>query len=256
MTDPAFASPEIRLMLDLLQARIRDVLGANLTGLYLVGSLVTGDFDFRSSDIDLIATLADDPDESGVAALAAMHADIARQNPFWDDRIEIIYITQARLKGDRADYTFPITSPGEPFHIRDIHHDDWILNWHKLRENSITLVGADPKTLVDPISHETLLGVVRAQARMTTDWLAPTEKLGSQAYAILTLCRSLCLVRTGAFVSKKQAAAWTAEQFPQWASLMERALVWRAAGREQMPGHLEQYPETGRFVDFMIAQIG
>jgi predicted nucleotidyltransferase len=255
VADPALDSPEIRLMLGLLQQGIQQVLGAKLAGLYVVGSLVTGDFDFRSSDLDLIAVLADDPTEAEIAALGTMHAEIARQQPRWDDRIEVIYVTAARLKGDMADYTFPITSPGEPFHIRDIHHDDWIVNWHNLREVGLPLLGADPKTLVAPVSREWLAEVVRTQARMTLDWISPSDPLGSQAYAMLTLCRALVLVRTGQSVSKKQAAAWVAERYPHWADLAERMLIWRAAGVNQMPGHAEQFPETLRFVDFILAQL-
>jgi hypothetical protein len=255
MPDPALNSPEVRHMLELLLSRIQVVLGAKLAGLYVVGSLVTGDFDFRSSDIDLIATLADDPTEAEVQGLGDMHAEVARQQPFWDDRIEILYVTQARLQGDTPDYTFPITSPGEPFHIRDVHHEHWYTNWHSLRENSVTLYGADPKTFVVPVPHAELVRVVQELSRMTLDWISPNEQLGAQAYAILTLCRALCLVRTGTSVSKKQAAAWTAAQFPQWAGLLERALIWRAAGTNQMPGHVEQFPETNRFVQFMIEQI-
>jgi hypothetical protein len=255
MADPALTSPEVQSMLDLLLARIQGVLGAKLSGLYVVGSLVTGDFDFRSSDIDLIAVLAKDPTDPEVQALGEMHAEIAQQQPFWVDRIEILYVTQARLQGDMPDYTFPITSPGEPFHIRDVHHEHWYTNWHSLREISVPLYGADPKTFVAPVPLAELVRVVRELSRMTRDWIAPTDALGSQSYAILTLCRALRLIRTGDSVSKKQAAAWAAAQFPQWADLLERALVWRAAGVNQMLGHVEQFPETKRFIDFMIAQI-
>jgi hypothetical protein len=90
---------------------------------------------------------------------------------------------------------------------------------------------------------------------MTQDWLDADATLGAQAYAILTLCRALRLIRMGESVSKQQAAAWAAAQFPQWADLLERALVWRAAGKDQLPGHAEQYPQTKRFIEFMIEQI-
>jgi predicted nucleotidyltransferase len=86
MADAALNSPEVKAMLDLLLARIQGALGAKLAGLYVVGSLVTGDFDFRSSDIDLIAVLVDDPTEAEVQALGAMHSEIAQKMPFWYER--------------------------------------------------------------------------------------------------------------------------------------------------------------------------
>ena len=41
----------VNRILDIVQSRIRDVVGTNLLALYLSGSLVTGDFDHDVSDI-------------------------------------------------------------------------------------------------------------------------------------------------------------------------------------------------------------
>ncbi len=247
---------EMRALPDLLLARIRAVLGAKLAGFYVVGSLVTGDFDYRSSDIDLIAVTTTELDDAEVGRLAALHADLIRENPLRDNRIEVIYVPAARLKGDRADYTFPITSPGEPFHIRDIHHDEWTINWLVLREQSITLYGADPKTLVDPIPRAKIVRVVQDLSRQTPEWLDPAASLGGLGYVILTLCRGLRLVRTGEFVSKKQAALWAAAQLPEWAWLIEKTLVWRVVGSEHPETPEAVFPDVQRLVLFLVEQIG
>ena len=56
-------------------------------------------------------------------------------------------------------------------------------------------------------------------------------------------------------VSKKQAALWAQTCFPQWASLIQMALVWRAAWRDETVDHEATFPETVRFVHFVIDQI-
>jgi hypothetical protein len=58
----------------------------------------------------------------------------------------------------------------------------------------------------------------------STDDLAT---LGNQAYAILTMCRGLRTVRTGEYVSKREAAHWASEQLPAYEELIRTALLWR-----------------------------
>ncbi len=47
-----------------------------LLGMYLHGSLVTGDFAADRSDLDLLAVLDIDPHENLLAVLASLHADL------------------------------------------------------------------------------------------------------------------------------------------------------------------------------------
>ena len=49
-----------------------------LRGLYLYGSLTTGDFSPAASDIDLLAVTARRPDGAELDRLAALHLDLAR----------------------------------------------------------------------------------------------------------------------------------------------------------------------------------
>ena len=77
----------------------------------------------------------------------------------------------------------------------------------------------------------------------------------SQAYAILTMCRAYYTVKNREQVSKKQAALWTAEQLPEWASLIRNALEWREEKENSRVDHKTTFPETEAFVNFIIGQI-
>jgi predicted nucleotidyltransferase len=222
---------------------------------YLVGSLVTGDFDFRSSDVDLIAVTSTDLTDAEISLLETMHADLIHEEPKREGRLEVLYISVVHLKGNQPDYNVAVISPGEPFHVKEIHHDDLIVNWYVLREKGIALFGPEPSTLVDPILHEKIVRVVQAKGRTIPTWFDSSSSLKWQGYIILTLCRSLRLAQTGEFVSKKQAAEWAAVQFSQWAALIEQPLVWRVVGYDPHEDPATIYPETARFMTFMLDQI-
>ena len=82
-----------------------------------------------------------------------------------------------------------------------------------------------------------------------------SKRRGSQAYAIITLCRAYYSIRNGEQVSKIQAAKWMKKQFPEWASLIDKALVWR---EEQWINQNEDesvYNQTTEFVNSIAEKI-
>jgi hypothetical protein len=64
----------------LVLARFRDGLVGrrDLVGVYVYGSLVTGDFSPARSDIDVVVMLDREPDEAAVQELGKVHAEVAR----------------------------------------------------------------------------------------------------------------------------------------------------------------------------------
>ncbi len=85
-------------LLTVLLDGIRQILGATLVGVYLRGSLVTGDFDLATSDLDLLAATARPVDAAEFAGLARLHAELDRlPNPYAGE-VEIAYIPTADLR--------------------------------------------------------------------------------------------------------------------------------------------------------------
>ncbi|HVC33772.1 MAG TPA: aminoglycoside adenylyltransferase domain-containing protein [Chloroflexota bacterium] len=251
-------SADVQRMLTLLRARIRRVLGDKLSGLYLTGSLVTGDFDDDVSDIDLVAVTSTSLGPTEINALGAMHRAIAVAEKRWDNRIEVVYLTTDALRTYRTrTSTIAVTSPGEPFHTRDAGKD-WLINWYVVREKGVTLFGPSPKTLIDPISPVELVQAVQDSARAWRDWIKETEPRhrNAQVYAILTMCRALNTFNTGGYLSKRQAALWAQQHLPAWASIIRRALVsWRDDWYRDDVDHGATLSETVRFVNAVVDQI-
>ncbi|GCE07293.1 hypothetical protein KDAU_46220 [Dictyobacter aurantiacus] len=236
-----------------LLSEVRQIFGDRLAGFYLFGSLVTGDFDRGSSDIDLVAVTSTEIDEKEFEALRRMHEDFAVKNREWEGRIEVAYLSAAALKAfkDRR-HRMAIISPGEPFHVIEAGKD-WLMNWYTVREKGVVLLGPSPAALIPPISKEEYVQAVKEYALLYHERIhrLPVHR-PSQAYAILSMCRVLYTSRTGEQVSKKQAALWAMKEFPQWAALIQQALVWRDEWRDEQVDHAAALPQTQQFIRFVV----
>lgn len=59
---------------------MQNILGKKLVGLYLYGSLATGDFNQNVSDIDLVAVLESEVDDRDFERLKKMHKGFANEH--------------------------------------------------------------------------------------------------------------------------------------------------------------------------------
>ncbi len=248
---PITPYPAIDDLLDSLRTHIHQLLGEKLVGLYLYGSLVSGEFDQARSDLDLLAVLAGDLMEAEFAGLEAMHHAFAAAQPAWDDRIEIAYLTQQALQNFRTQRSpIAVISPGEPFHWKEAGKD-WLINWWVVRKQGVALYGPPPQSVIDPISDAEFLTAVRKQAGEWRSYIHEMTRRNSQGYAIQTLCRALYAYTNGEQVGKRQASLWAAERLPQWAPLIHSALRWRDAPSDEGVDHAATFAETVRFVEFV-----
>jgi predicted nucleotidyltransferase len=245
--------PEINNLLDMLLARMQAVLGKRLAGLYLFGSLVWGDFDYEASDIDLLAVTTTGIDDNEFTQLEKMHNEVAGLFPAWYDRIEIAYQSLEALRTFKTVRSpIAVISPGEPFNLKEAGRD-WLLNWYVVQEKGRALYGPAPGTLIDPISKEEYVQAVREQAEEWRDYIIHTRHSRSyQGYAILTMCRALYAIKNGEQVSKNQAARWAQQHLPEWSDQIQKALQWRQDHRNRQIDPEATYPETVKFVTFVI----
>ena len=248
---PATPYANVNELLASLLSRTRDVLQEKLAGLYLYGSLTTGDFDPQSSDIDLLAALSSDVSATESEGLRAMHQKFARENPAWEDRIEVAYLSVAALRTFRSERSpMAVISPGEPFHVTNAGKE-WLMNWYVVREKGVALFGPPPQALIAPVTRQEFTECVRGYVAEWGDRVKGTLARKEQAYAILTMCRALHLHRTGEAASKRQAALWAQEELLQWSGLIRAALAWREAWREERVDHAATHAESVRFVTFV-----
>jgi predicted nucleotidyltransferase len=246
--------PDINELLDELISQIKLILGDKLVGIYLYGSLVWGDFDYHFSDIDLLAAVTSDINEKDANNLKKMHDDFAVKHKQWNDRIETQYLSLVALKTFKTKKSNAGTiSPGEPFHIIEVGKH-WLMNWYMVREKGMTLLGPDPKTIIEPISKEEFIQSVKEHAMSWGEWVNDMHSKGAQAYAVLTLCRALYAFKHGEQVSKKQAATWAEKELPEWATFISHALKWREE-KYNYEADSENFLKTKQFVDYVRNKI-
>lgn len=252
---PITPHSDVDRLLESLVSRIRDALRERLVGLYLYGSLTTGDFDPGVSDVDLLAVTASDLTAAELDALSAMHDAFAHDNPDWDDRVEVAYLSVAALKTFREKRSpIAVISPGEPFNLKDAGAE-WLMNWYEVRERGIALFGPPSAELIDPITHDEFAACVRGYVREWGRRIRVTRSALFQSHAVLTMCRGLHLHRTGEPASKKRAAAWAQRELPQWSDLIRRALALRSTPRDELHDDPAFHADAIRFVDLVNAEV-
>jgi hypothetical protein len=246
--------PNVDRLLGSLLNRMRRILGQNLVGLYLYGSLVTGDFDPEISDVDLLAVVSSDIDDAQFERLRTMHDDLEARNPAWKGRVEVQYVSTHALQTCKTESSqIAAISPGEPFHLKEAGRE-WLINWYIVRERGRALYGMDPKMHIPPITKQEYLQVIREHARMWLEWAGPGDQY-AQSYAILTMCRALYATQHGEQVSKREAACWVQDQFPEWAWLTRKALAWRRGEQHQESEQQVTYSQAARFIRFAADRI-
>jgi len=251
---------DVNEILNPLLTNVTEILKGQLVGIYLFGSLANGDFD-KDSDIDVLIVTKDEIPEEAFSALYAVHEKISALNPPWAIQLEVSYIPLTALRRyDPINNRHPHIDRGngEKLHIMQ-HDSDWIIQRYILRERGITIVGPEPKSLIDPVSSGELKWAV---VDILNSWIkgflndpSPLKSRGYQSYTVLTLCRILHTFKYGTIVSKPIASEWAKENLDtQWKPLIERAWIGR-----QNPG-LSSDPDdmkgTLDFIRFALEQTG
>ncbi|MCA9880863.1 MAG: DUF4111 domain-containing protein [Thermomicrobiales bacterium] len=226
-----------------------------LLGIYLYGSLVSGDFTPGVSDIDLLAVTNGPVTPEVIARLRPMHEVIVQRFPAWRDRVEVIYAPRQALATFRTQFSdIGVISPGEPLHIVSAG-SDWLMNWHQVRHGGRVVTGPPAETYVPDTTLREYVTAVRDHAAAFGEWMPEMRAPRQQSYAVLTLSRALYTTHHGHGGSKAAAAAWLAAAQPRYAPLLERALRWREVEPDDPAAAERTYPETRRFVREMQAEI-
>jgi Domain of unknown function (DUF4111)/Nucleotidyltransferase domain len=246
---------EIEALLGCLTGEIRQNSNDSLVGLYVYGSLVTGDFDKDRSDIDLLAVVDSDIEDETFDRLDGMHARFVEDHPAWEDRIEVAYVSAPELWNFRTRTAqIAVISPGEPFHLKAAGRD-WLINWFMVRQIGVTLCGPPPQTLIPEIPQPEYVDAVREQAGEWKEWVYRMRTPGAQSYAVLTLCRALYAYTHGRQASKKQAAMWAQAYLPRSAPLIQQSLDRLSEDHGEETDDEAGLRETVRFVHDVAGRI-
>jgi len=265
---PDHPYPELRDVLNMFVDEISVELRENLVGIYLVGSIASGDFDL-DSDVDFLVVTNTELTEANMEALQDIQIKIHGIDCYPAKHLEGSYISISDLNdwstvGQKKLYYF---DNGSTAYEQSIHDNQWHVRWI-LRERGITLVGQKPETILKSIPlnemfseiKTTMLQVMKLFEDEINRPLSFFNSKFGQSFAVLTYCRMLYTLHTGTVQSKKAAVRW-AKQFvnPKWVKIIDQA--WKEREGVRFGAKIGQRAEstllyeTLEFIKYAIAQI-
>ncbi|HKJ39189.1 MAG TPA: aminoglycoside adenylyltransferase domain-containing protein [Anaerolineales bacterium] len=247
---------DVNEMLNLLLVNTKEILQDQFVGMYLYGSLSSGDFDPKTSDIDFLIVTTNILSDETISDLEKMHGRIWATGLKWASKLEGSYVHKDLIRRHDPDGApCPTINEGK-FYI-DKRGSDWIIQRHVIRECGVVLDGPDPKTLIDPVSaddiRDAVMGILKEWWYPMLDdpsWLRDKES-GDRAFAVITMCRVLHALEYGTIVSKPKAVEWARAQMDKpLKQLIDKAI--------SVSNHKEQdvlLNETLQFIRFVKEKI-
>jgi len=265
---PDHPYPELRDVLNMFVDEISAELRENLVGIYLVGSIASGDFDL-DSDVDFLVVTNTELTEANMKALQDIQIKIHGFDCYPAKHLEGSYISISDLNdwstvGQKKLYYF---DNGSTAYEQSIHDNQWHVRWI-LRERGITLVGQKPETILKSIPlnemfseiKTTMLQVMKLFEDEINRPLSFFNSKFGQSFAVLTYCRMLHTLHTGTVQSKKAGVKW-AKQFvePKWVNIIDQAWNEREGVRFlvkiRQRAELTLLYETLDFIKYAVAQL-
>lgn len=265
---PSEPYPELREVLHLYTDAIAGILKENLFGIYLVGSLATGDFDL-DSDVDFLVVTHTELTEAAVKPLQRVQTIIHDMDCYPAQHLEGSFISLKDLNdwstvGQKKLYYF---DNGSTTLEQDLHDNHWHVRW-VFRERGITLTGPKPETIMPPVPKDSLIDEMRSSIRQSMIFfqgeidrpLCFANSRFGQSFFVLTYCRKLYTFHTATVQSKKASADWAKQNVDaKWVDLIDQAWKEREGVRfmEKIRQRAEQAKlvETLEFIKYTVSLV-
>ncbi|MBK8618075.1 MAG: DUF4111 domain-containing protein [Anaerolineales bacterium] len=209
----------------------KEILGDQFIGMYLYGSLSSGDFNPETSDIDFLVVVTQPLAQKTISALEDMHKQTWASSLKRAGKLEGAYVHRELIrKHDPNGQACPAINEGK-FYVAEIG-SDWIIQRHVVREYGVILEGPDPKTLIDFVTPADIRMAVMGTLHEwwfpmldNPSWLRDKEN-GDRAFAVITMCRVLHALEHGTITSKPKAVAWARTKLDDhWNPLIDKAVA-------------------------------
>jgi predicted nucleotidyltransferase len=243
--------PDVNEILGVLLANVKEILQDQFVGMYLYGSLSSGDFNPETSDIDFLVVTEDFLPEKIIKDLENMHKQTWARSLKRAGELEGSYIPRTLIRRHDAN-GLPCPTVNEGKFFVDQRGSDWIIQRHVVRECGVVVEGPDPRSLIDFVSPDDIRAAVKGILHewwfpMLDDpsWLRDNEN-GYRAFAVLTMCRVLHALDTGTIVSKPKAMQWARTTLDApWKDLIDKAAH---AGHDDHKIRLNETLDIIRFI--------
>jgi hypothetical protein len=251
---------DINFFLHILLDDVRAILDNRFIGMYLYGSLASGEFDTSRSDVDFLVVTTEVLPQNTISDLKTMHLSLYDSGSEWATRLEGAYIPLNDVR---------VYSPAETdcvlVHFNKLYRrkeflvthldSNWIINRHILYTSGIVIAGPPLHTIIDPVQPKELQEA--ALVALRNNWTPRAANssffLGMeyQPFMVLQMCRSLYILNHGAVTSKLSSARWVIEYSDKkWTGLIEQAMAWHYGDP------LGDIGQTREFIRYILKEAG
>jgi|SRR5450755_385017 predicted nucleotidyltransferase len=230
----------IKVEMQTLETELRSLLGENLLGIYLHGSLAQGGFQPARSDIDILVVSEQSIEPAVQRAIVEMLLRLSKapipldiyflaksaifpfQQPLpydlhYNERLRERY--QALLRRDEWQNELDQRDPMLSIYLAVLH------------AHGITLAGK-PIAEMLPVVPEQIL----RESLITATLLARDERMQDLVSFVLNACRTLAYLREGTLISKDEGGVWGEAHLPeQYSALIHQSLALYRGDRLSRP---------------------
>ncbi|MBR6767134.1 MAG: DUF4111 domain-containing protein [Clostridia bacterium] len=239
-----------------IQTLFEDVLGENLAGGYVHGSLAFGCFTWETGDIDLIIIAREEPSHEQKKRIIAGIIEIEKDGPPKGIEMSVLLEKDCRSFRHPMPYVLHYSKGHTEQYLRDMDgHINRLRGTDRDLAAHFTVMRAVGYPLTGPAVREMFPEVQRQDYFESIFYdieNAASEIHENPVYMILNLCRVLAYAEDGSVLSKKSGGEWGKANLPEaFASLAERALECYGSGKNCVfdAGLLERY------ADYMLENI-
>jgi len=225
----------VKKCIDELQVHYTQLLGSDLIGIYLHGSIAMGCFNEVSSDIDVMVVVEEPLTTDIKKQLGQIHLELSAT---YRKNIELSVVTRETL----INFVYP--TPFE-FHYSDGHKQsflDEVVDFETAKQDydlaahfvilktyGITLVGEQAEIMFPEISKKDYVDSITRDFEWSFyNIMASFDERNCRVppYAVLNSCRVLAFLDSGLITSKQSGAEWAQHQLPsKFQSLIYEALM-------------------------------
>ncbi len=227
--------PGLQEMLVAFQDGVREAVRDNLVAIYVTGSLLMGDFEAASSDVDFLVVTRHALSVEEVGRVALAHARLAGEG-YWGVRLEGGYAPQDALRSWGIVGHIVAVEPGIGVPVvgpSDYSADNMLV----IRDHSLTLHGPDPRDVLPPVSRDVLTAALHEYLGELVAAPGTSEPSTTEVASwVLNIARCLYGMQTGRPCAKSEAATWLAGADPALAPILSTALAVRSGVADASAG--------------------
>ena len=250
----------LEMLLQVLSNRYAEILGNQMIGLYLHGSIAFGCFAWEQSDVDFIVVVDEPLAEQKKLGLLDILEDLRAQAP--PKGFEMSVVLQSCCKPFKYPTPFELHfSNGwlerylaDPRSLCDTNEKtdiDLAAHFTIINQVGITLLGRPINEVFGPVPHQDYLDSI-----LTDVAQAHQDIVDHPVYIVLNLCRVLAYVKDRQVLSKAQGGQWGLTHLPEpGRSIVRQALAVYSSDRTSFHVTSSAKRHLSDFAAYMLQEI-